>query len=313
MTDADRLGADRPRDRAPLRVGLVNNMPDAALAATERQFRALLAAAAPDRDVTLDLFAMPEIRRDPAVRARMAGGYRPAEAIERAGLDALIVTGANPEDTPLDDEAAGWPGFGRLVDLAARLGLPTVWSCLAAHAAVRHLDGIPRRPLATKHAGVFACDAVLAGDPLLAGLVGPWRVPHSRLNALDEADLAACGYRILTRSPGVGVDVFARGGPPLFLFFQGHPEYDGAALAFEYKRDFRAYLQGLRDAPPAIPINAFDAAVEQRLAALAAAAARRRSPELMADWPVPAQADPRAVEWRAFAVGLYANWLRAAT
>ena len=50
-------------------IGLVNNMPDAALEATERQFTDLLRAATPNAVVLLKLFAMPEVPRGEAVRA----------------------------------------------------------------------------------------------------------------------------------------------------------------------------------------------------------------------------------------------------
>jgi homoserine O-succinyltransferase len=274
-------GEVKPR----LRVGLVNNMPDAALAVTERQFRDLLTAAAPDRELELLLFELPEITRKSATRARMAGRYRPAGALDEIDLDAMVVTGADPGRAPLK-EAAFWPSFTRLVDWATETGTPTLWSCLAAHAAVEHLDGVERRRLPAKHSGVFACEAV--GDILLEGLKGVWPAPHSRLNDLDEAELVASGYEILTRSDLVGVDVFVRRGPPLFLFCQGHPEYDRKSLALEYQRDMQAFARGEREAPPAPPADF-------------------RSPELLEA----ERADPRG-GWAGFAVRLYANWLSTA-
>jgi len=42
-----------------IEIALVNNMPDAALDATERQFRALLSAAAGGRDVRLTVYSRP--------------------------------------------------------------------------------------------------------------------------------------------------------------------------------------------------------------------------------------------------------------
>jgi homoserine O-succinyltransferase/O-acetyltransferase len=50
-------------DREFVDIGLVNNMPDAALDATERQFRALLEAAAAGIDVRLTLYTLPEVPR----------------------------------------------------------------------------------------------------------------------------------------------------------------------------------------------------------------------------------------------------------
>jgi len=196
-----------------------------------------------------------------------------------------VVTGADPGHAPLK-QAAFWPSFTRLVDWALDSRTPTLWSCLAAHAAVEHMDGIERRLLPAKHSGVFACQA--AGDILLDGLDGVWPVPHSRLNDLDEQELVASGYEILTRSELVGADVFVRRGPPLFLFCQGHPEYDRNSLALEYKRDLQAFARGEREAPPAAPVDF-------------------RDPRLIEA----ESTEPRGA-WSAFAVRLYANWLGAA-
>src|SRR5437762_12296705 len=44
-------------------IGLINNMPDAALNATERQFEALLGTTAGDVAVSLTLYTLPEVPR----------------------------------------------------------------------------------------------------------------------------------------------------------------------------------------------------------------------------------------------------------
>jgi len=291
-----------------LRVGLVNNMPDAALVPTERQFRSLLQAAAPDAGLELVLFDMSRVARDPAILDQMRGRYRPADDIDQSGLDALVVTGGDPGQVPLRDSPL-WPGYASLVDRALRLRLPTLWSCLAGHAAVEHLDGVRRRALSAKKSGIYPVTPARS-DPLLDGLGPSWQVPHSRHNGLDEAELAAKGYEILTRSESAGVDAFVRRGPPLFLFCQGHPEYDRDGLLREYKRDFRAYLQGDRESLPGLPEHAVSDELAQRLARLAEQAAQTRSPALMADWPSRTGSGQEPPQWRPFAIGLYSNWLR---
>ena len=181
------------QDRRRLKVGLVNNMPDAALVATERQFHALLSAAAPERVVELHLFQVPAVERGPAAVERLRALYRPAMEAERAGLDALIVTGAEPRTRELHGEPF-WPALARLADWAADAQTPSLWSCLAAHAAVSHLDGVERRPLARKCSGLFACHAAAPDDPLLLGRPGPGggsgpargRTLQARLDAARE-------------------------------------------------------------------------------------------------------------------------------
>ena len=289
----------------PLRIGLVNNMPDAAVTQNERQFRRLLLAAAGERGLELHLFQLDAVERMAAMRARMQARYRPVEALAEAGLDALVVTGACPPPGPLRSTAL-WPAFAGLVDQTRALGLPTLWSCLAAHAAVDRLDGVERRPAARKHSGVFAC---APAHPWARDLAQGWSTPHSRLNDLDEAELLAHGYQVLGRSAEVGVDSFIRPGPAPCLFWQGHPEYDADTLALEYLRDLRQHLQGQRAAAPALPTNLFDTEGEAAWtrwteAALAAG-------DTVAAGPVPPMPPAAAEGWRASGVSLAAAWLEA--
>lgn len=284
-------------------------MPDAALAATERQFGGLLSEAAGGL-LDLVLFHIPEIPRSAPARERLAARYRPVAEIETAGLDALVVTGADPGGGPLS-AAPFWPALQRLVDWAEATGRPTLWSCLAAHAAAEHLDGLRRQRLAQKACGVFTC-APTGRHALTDGLEAAWPIPHSRWNALAEADLTARGYQIVTRGEAAGACVFVRTTSPHFLFCQGHPEYDADSLALEHRRDFRAWLRGEAAAPPPVPPGTFDAAAERRLARLAAHAFEVPWPKLMARWPSGVASAPAAAEWRTFAIGLYRNWLAAA-
>jgi homoserine O-succinyltransferase/O-acetyltransferase len=297
----------QPR-KALLRVGLVNNMPDRVLAATEWQFHGIIQAAFPDREVDLRLFQIAGIRRHPETLAEMASRYQPTEAIADAGLSALVVTGAKAGEGPLK-QSPYWPGFAGLVDLTQSLQLSTLWSCLAAHAAIERLDGIERRALGEKCSGFYNCSP-RRSHPLLQGVEQDWRIPHSRYNGVSAEELISCGYEILTSSD-VGPDVFIKQGPPLFIFCQGHPEYDRDSLLQEYKRDVRAYANGARANAPAPPAAPLDPEMERSFARLTEAAAARRSPE---DPPTAELAlAERPPEWRPFTVGLYRNWIRAVT
>lgn len=132
--------------RMPLVIGLVNLMPAEAARSAERQFCSLLAAASQRQLLGLRFF-----RLDGA-----GGAAAELATLEAARLDGLIVTGAPPCASALRDEPC-WPSLARLVDLARACAIPTVWSCLAAHAAVLHLDGIERRRLPRKLSGLFEC------------------------------------------------------------------------------------------------------------------------------------------------------------
>src|SRR5436305_14771562 len=86
-----------------LDLGLINNMPDAALDATERQFRALLSAAADDIAVRLTLYSLPEVPRTDFGK-RQVSQYSNFDSLWNAQHDGLIVTGTEPRAADLKDE-----------------------------------------------------------------------------------------------------------------------------------------------------------------------------------------------------------------
>ncbi len=275
----------------PLTIAIVNNMPDAALRATERQFAAVFA----DQPVRLRYHALPGILRTAAGQAHVTT-YAAFDALVEDPPDGMIVTGLAPRLGPLQTEP-WWPALARLADWAERRAVPTLWSCLAAHAAVLHLDGVARRPLPARAHGVYAAVRV-KDDPLLAGLPTEWRVPHSRWNEVPSDSLEAAGYRVLAVAEGAGADVFARPGTP-FTFFQGHPEYDGLALLREYRRDVARALDGSGAFEPRLPCGCLSAAAE---AALRRAQRDRVVPDLDT-------LPPQVAFWHDDAVRLYAGWL----
>jgi homoserine O-succinyltransferase len=148
--------------------------------------------------------------------------------------------------------------------------------------------------------------------PLTQDLPARFALPHARWNEVGEADLAAHGYEILTRSQSAGVDAFVRQDQSLFLFFQGHPEYDARALLNEFRRDVGRFLRGEREQYPGMPQHYFDAPTEAALAAFGARACADPHEKLLADFPVPSPAvsNGAAVSpWYPFAAGIYRNWL----
>jgi len=208
------------RSRNCIEIGLVNNMPDAALEATERQFVELIRAATTDSVVRLRLYSLPDVPRGERGRQEIAARYRDVSELWNSHLDGLVVTGTEPRAADLKDEPY-WPTLAKLVDWARDNTTSAIWSCLAAHAVVLHIDGIERRPLAQKQFGIFDCKVTQA-HPLTKGAGPRLRVPHSRCNDLPEAALASAGYRLLTRSAAAGVDAFTRAERgSQFVFFSG--------------------------------------------------------------------------------------------
>jgi len=272
-----------PGGRAELTIGLINNMPDSGLKAAERQFMRLLKESAGDTRIRFHCFSLPSVARSPAAKSYIEREYADIADLDRLEVDGLIVTGAEPNAATLRQERF-WRDLVDVIDWATTNTRSTIWSCLAAHAAVLHLDGIERCRLATKCSGIYRC-AKLTDDWLTRGLPSRLKISHSRLNGLSEGDLAACSYQVLTRSDEAGVDIFAKQLQSRFIFFQGHPEYDARSLQREYMRDLARFLSGERDEYPAIPANYFDADTEARLASFERRARLAREPTLAAELP----------------------------
>lgn len=291
--------------RRHLVIGLVNNMPDGALHSTERQFRGLLRAASQNVLTSLRYFSLPGVPRGPQAQAYISQCYEDINQLWPGQLDALIVTGTEPRAAVLQDEPY-WGALKDLVDQVNDHAIPTIWSCLAAHAAVLHMDGIHRRPLPDKLCGVFDCGRVV-DHKLVANRPSRWCVPHSRQNELPEEQLISKGYLVLSRSQEVGADMFVREDRALFTFLQGHLEYDPEALFREYRRDVRRFLAGERSSYPAMPRGYFDAQTAAALVAFQEQAMKQRSTEAFLQFPE--NSGNLAWAWRDLAVRLYANWL----
>ena len=304
------MGQRKPnagRDRAGgLVIGLVNNMAPAAMRATEGRFRQLLAAAPAGPAVRLRVFV------DRAAHPCPSGEHEDLDALWDASLDGLIVTGTEPRALAMTDEPL-WPRLAALTDWAGENTLSTLWSCMAAHAAVFRLDGLHRRRLPEKLWGVFDCakasDHGRPGHPLLSGAPPRWPVPHSRCNDLDEADLREAGYRILSRADRVGADLFVKQArDSLFVLAQGHLEYAPDSLLREYRREVKRFLAGQRADYPEMPEGYCDRETAGRLAAARDRISRdpAAAPRLLLEQ---AAAFTPARDWSTHATRLHSRWL----
>ena len=184
-------------------------MPDAALEATERQFRSLLEEAAGGSGVHLALYALPDVPRSEEARRHIRELYSDISELWTRELDGLIVTGTEPRKAELADE----PYWGSL-DAADRLGRRAYafgrvvvpgGPCRGA-ASRRHSPPAPRRQAvwrirvrahlrAPAHGG---CPAVAANAALAmerpsrrravgARLPGPHAISRSRGRHLRQA------------------------------------------------------------------------------------------------------------------------------
>ena len=301
-------GAPENAGQRPIVVGLVNNMPDTALEATEAQFARLLSAASGSLPVRLQFYFLPEVPRGTAGHAHVnSDRYWSIDALWREPPDALIVTGTEPVAPLLSDEPY-WERFRELLTWAQANTTSSIWSCLAAHAAVELLDGVRRRRLKSKRCGVFA-HTVAANQPLLQGVAAPLHTPHSRWNELPLEALRDQGYSIVSASPESGADMFTKQAGSLLVFFQGHPEYEETTLLREYRRDVGRFLRGQQAHYPNLPEGYFPPAALEPLRAFETRAKAAPDAELLADFPTSAVIDTLQNTWSEGAIGIYRNWL----
>jgi homoserine O-succinyltransferase len=282
-------------------------MPDAALQSTEAQFHALLEGACGSQAVTVRLSSFPELPRGPEAAELVARRYWPLEELLAQPLDALIVTGTEPRAARLPDEPY-WGRFVELLNFAQRHTVASIWSCLAAHAAVEALDGIQRQRLREKRSGIYE-HRTLTAHPLLEGVASPLQMPHSRWNELPLPALRAAGYTLLSWSEVGGADAFVRERGSLLLFFQGHPEYEGTTLLKEYRRDVGRYLAGTQENYPTLPVGYLKPEATRELESFRAQALQDRRAQLSERFPFAAVAAGLSNTWQPSAVAIYRNWL----
>jgi homoserine O-succinyltransferase len=292
-------------------IGLINNMPDSAFAATESQFRGLLQAAV-GKPVRLRLTTLPEVPRSAATQAHIAQHYAPLQDLMSQPPDALIVTGTEPVAPDLRDEPY-WARFTQLVDWSISESLPSIWSCLAAHGAVLHRSGIQRQRLAQKCCGVFS-HQVQAGHALMSGMGESLLTPHSRWNDLPMKSLEDAGYLIVSAREESGANVFVmqQNGAQL-VFLQGHPEYESESLLKEYRRDIGRYVRSQQPHYPTLPHDYFTPAALTLLDAFRLRAQAQRAPQVMSTFPLAEIQASLVQTWREGAVQLYRNWLQSVT
>lgn len=288
-------------------IGLINNMGDGALQATERHYLSLLDSASDGISVRLSLFSLPGVPRNEFGARYVQDFYASSEDLLSTHLDGLIVTGREPSTPNLADEPY-WESLERVLEWAPENTHSSVWSCLAAHAALFHLDGIVRVKSSQKHCGVFEC-AQVDDHPLTAGAPSRFALPHSRWNGVSEGALTSCGYSVLTRTADAGVDTFVKHQKNLFVFLQGHPEYESNTLLLEYRRDVGRYFKGETDTYPSMPRSYFDQSTVNELAAIRDEALSRPREELLAQVSTVLEKTTIDNTWRTTAACIYKNWL----
>ena len=305
------LSLDRAvhQDIRELHIGFLNMMPDAALRATERQFIRLVGSCNRIAQFFVYPFSLPSLQRSDDAVGYIDRYYSDFDSLRDAGLDALIVTGANVANPQLEKEAF-WPPLMEVVDWAYGNVASILCSCLATHAVLKHFHGIDRQPLPKKRWGVYSHRVSAKYHPLLRDINTRFDVPHSRYNDISRAQLEASGLTVLAESPEGGVHMAASPDQFRVIYMQGHPEYDANSLLKEYRRELYRYANNERDNPPPLPENYFSDDGERHALAALDAAARAR--ETGADFDDTLEADVEGSldnTWGDTAKAIINNWL----
>ena len=303
VLSAGRAGSQDIRE---LHIGLMNNMPDAALESTERQFLRLIGGCNRIAQFYVYPFSPPQVPRGDKAQAHIEKHYHNFAQLKEEGLDALIVTGANPVCTHLPDENF-WEPMCETLDWAVQNVTSTLCACLATHAAFSHFHNIERQPLAAKRWGVFSHRVVLE-HPFVRNVNTRFNVPHSRWNEITAEQMMQASQLVLVESEEAGIHLATSADGLRLVFFQGHPEYDDFSLLKEYKREVNRFLAGEIDDYPHYPDHYFNKEALSLLEAYRESAIQARQQGVSFD-DFPEQKIPVENTWGDTGKMIFNNWL----
>lgn len=220
------------QDIRPLRIGLLNLMPDKPK--TETQFARLLGATPLQVELSLVQLASHTPRNTPA--EHLAAFYRTWDEVADLRFDGFIVTGAPVETLPFE-QVGYWDELRRIFDWTQRHVHSCLTICWGAQAALQHFHGVGKHMLPSKRSGIYSHRLVAPASPYLRGLADEIDVPVSRWSEVRRGDLPSdAGLNVLLESDDAGlclVEDTARRSLHMF----NHLEYDATTLAEEFARD----------------------------------------------------------------------------
>ena len=247
----------RPVGKPPLRVALLNLMPDKV--ATEAQFARLLAGT--DFDVELVLVRLESHSPRHVDPIHMMRHYRPLGAIMAERFDGFIVTGAPIECLPFEN-VSYWDELTAALDWAERYVPASLLVCWAGQAALYHRYRVPKHAMPAKLSGVYEHRLTSPDGRAVAGFPERFPCPVSRHTETRREDLpVGVGLRVLAESDEAGLCLIEDPGHRSLYMFN-HLEYDADTLRREYLRDRAAgksvlppYRYFPQDDVTAVPAN----------------------------------------------------------
>lgn len=222
------------QDIRPLKIGIINLMPDKIQ--TETQLLRLLSMSPLQIDVRL--LRMTNHVSKHTSQDHLTKFYATTEEMKAENLDGLIITGAPIEQKPFE-EIDYWEELCDILEWSQTHCTSVLHICWGAQAALYQHYGIQKRRYTEKLLGVFA-QKVQHTHPVLRGFSEEFYCPHSRFTGIDEDALMASELLVLAQNQQTGPAIIASpNGKNLFLL--GHLEYETKTLDQEYQRD---QLQG---------------------------------------------------------------------
>lgn len=294
------------QDIRELHIGFLNMMPDAAFLATERQFFRLTASSTNIVQIYLHPIRCEGMQRTPDISRHIQRYYYDFDHVADKGLDALIVTGANPQFSDLTQEPY-WACATKIFDWAENNVASVFFSCLASHAVLQAQYQLKRTPLPTKKWGIYSHRVLDRKHPLVANINTRFDMPHSRGNEVSEADFLRKNLRVLAGSADAGVALATSQDGFKQVFCQGHPEYDTASILKEYKREINHFLNRQREHYPPLPDN-YLTNEQQRLLNDFAEQLRHRQ-TTFDDFPDEQLLSQLDNTWRDTAKAIFSNWI----
>lgn len=257
-------GRAQTQEIREMHIGLLNMMPDKALEATERQFLRLIGESNQIAQFYVHPFTLPELERGADAQAYIDQYYDSFDDLKAAGLDALIITGANVSQPDLTQEPF-WEPLQEVMGWAWENVTSTICSCLATHAVMQFKYGKKREARGDKLWGVYRHRVTDRAHPLVKGMNTIFDVPHSRFNRITTEQFADAGMKVLASGEESGVHMAVSPDGFRLLCFQGHPEYDTISLHKEYKREIGRFGSGEIAAYPPFPESYYGDELIKRL------------------------------------------------
>ena len=242
MTEA----SARRQDIRPLRIGLLNLMPNKIK--TETQFARLIGATPLQVELTLIKITSHTPKNTSA--EHMIAFYSDWEDVKAEKFDGFIVTGAPVELLDFED-VTYWDELCRIYDWTQTHVHSSMHICWGAQAGLHHFLGVPKHTLPRKAFGVYRHRNLNPASPYLRGFSDDFSIPVSRWTENHRADLPKDkGLEVLMESDEAGLCLIADA-PHRSLYMFNHIEYDTHSLGDEYWRDTNA------GKPVGMPANYF--------------------------------------------------------